>query len=131
MNMSSQPFSQFEKFFISLIDRTMDDYTNKELAPLAHFTEKDSKWILEVDLPMVNKDGIDITLTDNHIVITAKLEKTYCVSKHNCMTEFNYFKKVTLLPTGIDKEKISAKFNNGILSIYMPKIATGKNIRIE
>ena len=131
MNMSGQPLSQFEKFFISLIDRTMDDYANKELTPLAHFTEKYSKWILEIDLPMVNKDGIELTLTDSHIVVAAKLEKTYCVSNHNCMTEFNYFKKITLLPTGIDKEKISAKFNKGILSISMPKITTGKTIRIE
>ena len=131
MNMSSQPFSQFEKFFMSLIDRTMDDDTNKELTPLVHFTEKDSKWILEIDLPMVNKDDIEITLADDHISVTAKLKKTYCVSKHNCMTEFNYFRKVTLVPTGIDKEKISAKFNNGILSIYMPKMITGKKIRIE
>lgn len=131
MNMSSQPFSHFEKFFMSLIDRTLDDYANKELTPLAHFTEKDSKWILEIDLPMVNKDDIDITLTDDHIVVTAKLEKTYCISKRNCMTEFNYFKKVTPLPIGTDKEKISAKFNNGILSIHIPKIMTGKKIRIE
>jgi len=131
MNVSSLPLSPFEKFFASLIDRTMDDYTNKELAPLAHFTEKDSKWILEVDLPMVNKDGIEINLTDTHIVIKARLEKTYCVSKRDCITEFNFFKKIILLPLGIDKEKISAKFNNGILSIYMPKIATGKNIQIE
>jgi len=131
MNVSSQPFSQFEKFFMSLIDRSMDDYVSEELAPLVHFIEKDSKWILEIDLPMVNKDGIEITLADNHIVVTAKLKKTYCVSKLNCITEFNYFKKITQLPTGIDKEKISAKFNNGILGIHMPKIATGKNIRIE
>jgi len=131
MNVSSQPFSQSEKFFMSLIDRSMDDYVNAELTPLVHFTEKDSKWILEIDLPMVNKDDIDITLADNHIVVTAKLEKTYCVSRRDCMTEFNYFKKVTPLPTGIDKEKISAKFNNGILRIHMPKIATGKKIQIE
>lgn len=116
---------------MSLIDRTMDDYAAKELTPLTHFTEKDSKWILEIDLPMVNKDDIEIILTNNHIAVTAKLEKTYCVSKRNCITEFNYFKKATLLPTGIDKEKISAKFNNGILSIHMPKIATGKKIRID
>jgi HSP20 family protein len=131
MNVSSQPFSKFEKFFMSLIDRTMDDYDNKELTPLAHFTEKDSIWILEIDLPMVKKDGIVLTMTDDHLVVTAKLEKTYCISKYNCMTEFNFFKKITPLPTGIDKEKISAKFNKGILSIHMPKISTGKNIRIE
>lgn len=129
--MSHKPFSQFEKFFTSIIDKTMDDYSNKELTPLVHFMERDSKWILEVDLPMVNKDGIEITITDNHIIVTAKLEKTYCISKYNCVTEFNYFKKVTPLPVGIDKEKISAKFDKGILSIYMPKISSGKNIRIE
>ena len=116
---------------MSLIDRTMDDYANKELTPLAHFTEKDSKWILEIDLPMVNKKDINITLTNDHIVVTAKLEKTYCVSKRSCITEFNYFKKVIPLPIGIDKEKISAKFNIGILSIHIPKIMTGKKIRIE
>ena len=87
--------------------------------------------ILEIDLPMVNKDDIDITLAENHIVVTAKLAKAYCVSKRDCMTEFNYFKKVMPLPPGIDKEKLSAKFNNGILSIHMPKIATGKKIPIE
>ncbi|HSB57168.1 MAG TPA: Hsp20/alpha crystallin family protein [Nitrosopumilaceae archaeon] len=129
--MSSPPFSQFEKFFMSLIDRTIDDYVNEVLTPLIHFAEKDSKWLLEIDLPMVNKDDIDITLADNNIVVTAKLEKTYCISRRDCMTEFNYFKKVVPLPTGIDKEKISAKFNNGILSIHMPKIATGKKIQIE
>lgn len=129
--MSESPSSVFEKFFLSLIESTMDDYNNKELVPLSHLTEKDSNWILEIDLPMVNKKDINVTLTNDHIVVTAKLEKAYCVSKRDCITEFNYFKKTTTLPRGIDKEKISAKFDNGILRIYMPKLATGKNIRIE
>ena len=120
-----------EKFWMSLIDSTKDDYINKELIPLSYFIEKDSKWILEIYLPMVNKSDIEITLTEEHIVVTAKLEKTHCISKNSCMTEFNYFKKVVSLPTGIDKEKISAKFNDGILNIQMPKIDTGKKIRIE
>jgi HSP20 family protein len=109
----------------------VDDYANKELAPLSHLTEKDSKWILEIDLPFVNKKDIEITITDNQMIVTAKLEKTYCVSKRDCVTEFNYFKKATLFPVGIDKEKISAKFNNGILIINMPKISVGKNIKID
>jgi HSP20 family protein len=121
----------FERFLTSFTDDSMDDHINKELTPLSRFIEKDSKWVLEIDLPMVNKDNIEIALTDNHIAITAKLEKTYCVSRHNCITEFNFFKKMMPLPTGIDKEKISAKFSNGILYIQIPKISTGKKIRIE
>ncbi|MGQ0795926.1 MAG: Hsp20/alpha crystallin family protein [Nitrosopumilaceae archaeon] len=129
--MSNQSFTSFEKFFTSLITRDMDDYTNKELAPLSYLTEKDSKWILEIDLPFVNKKDIEITIADNQLIVTAKLEKTYCVSKRDCIIEFNYFRKATLLPMGIDKEKISAKFNNGILSVNMPKISVGINIKID
>lgn len=114
-----------------LTDRSFDDYINKELMPLSHFTEKDSEWILEIDLPMVNKKDININLTSSHIVVTAKLEKTYCVTKLNCIREFNYFKKTTSLPPNIDKERISAKFNDGILRITMPKIMTGIKIKID
>ena len=122
----------FEKNLYSIVgEEIFDDYVNKELIPLSHLTEKETEWLLEIDLPLVNKKDIGVTLSSRHIVIKAKLEKTYCVSKLNCVREFNYFKKMIPLPLNVNTKKISAKFNDGILRIYVPKIITGKKIQIE
>lgn len=118
------------KSFDRLRDELWDDHINKELIPLSHIIEKNSKWILEVDLPLVNKNDIELVLTANHIVITAKLTKTYYVSKFDCVREFNYFKKITSLPPSVDKEKIKAEFHSGILKIYIPKIMIGRKIPV-
>ena len=128
--------SDFIKFFDRRLDSTFDiepfdDHINKELTPLSHFVKKDSKWILEVDLPMVDKKNIKLVISTHHLTITAKLKKTFCVSKQNVITEFDYFKKVVSLPNGVNTKKITATFKNGVLRITIPKIYEGKPIQIQ
>lgn len=108
-----------------------DDFFHKELVPLSHLTEKDSSWILKVDLPMVDKKDIDVVLSSHHITIKAKLKKTFCVSRGEVITEFDYFNKTLPTPEGANTKKISAKFENGILKIIIPKTPVGKKIPIK
>jgi HSP20 family protein len=115
---------------INTLGKEIDDFLNKELMPLSRLEEKDAEWILEIDLPFVNKKNINIILTTQHLIIKAKLKKTYFVSKFNCMTEFDYFKKTIPLPPAIDIKRISSTFKNGILRISLPKISTGKKLRV-
>lgn len=130
--MSSDFISFFEKQVDSIFSaKPFDDYMHKELTPLSHFAKKDSKWILEVDLPMVDKKDIKLVLSTQHLIIKAKLKKTFCISKRNMVTEFDYFKKVVSLPNDIDRKKIQAIFKNGILRVIIPKIVKGKQIPIE
>ncbi len=128
--------SDFISFFEKQIDSAFniepfDDYIHKELTPLSHFVKKDSKWILEVDLPMVDKKDIKLVLSTHHIIIKARLKKTFCISKRNVVTEFDYFKKVVSLPSGVDTKKIKAIFKNGVLRVIIPKVSEGKQIQIE
>ena len=130
--MSSDFISFFEKQIDSIFGtESLDDYIHKELTPLSHFIKKDSKWILEVDLPMVDKKDIKLILSTHHLIIKAKLKKTFCISKRNVITEFDYFKKVVSLPNDIDRKKIQAIFKKGVLRIIIPKISEGKQIPIE
>ncbi len=112
-------------------DRFFDDFILKELSPLSHLREMDSGWILEVDLPLVDKKDITINISDNHLTIKAKLKKTFTISRGSTVSEFEYFRKTIVLPTGINSKEISAKFKNGILRITMPKISNGKKINIK
>ena len=108
-----------------------DDFIGKELVPLSHLKERHSSWSLEIDLPLVDKKNINITLSGNHITIKAKLSKTFCVSRGSVITEFDYFKKTIKLPDNIDAKLIFDEFKNGILKITMPKPTHGKKIPIE
>lgn len=112
-------------------DMLFDDFIHKELVPLSHLKEKHASWTLEVDLPLVDKKNIDVTLSDDHLTVKAKLTKTYCISRGSTVTEFDYFKKTIKLPSSINTKQISANFKNGILRITMPKPSDGKKISIE
>jgi len=112
-------------------DSLFDDFIHKELVPLVHLKEKDSAWSLEVDLPLVDKKNIEVKSSANNLTVKAKLTKSFCVSRGNVLTEFEYFKKTITLPSGINTKEISAKFKDGILKITMPKSGTGTKIPIE
>lgn len=108
-----------------------DDFIHRELVPLSYLKEKHSSWVLEMDLPLVDKKNIEITLSEEYLTIKAKLTKTFCVSRGNTVAEFDYFKKTINLPSGANTKQISAIFKNGILKITMPKPVNGKKIQIE
>ena len=130
--MTSDFASWFEKRMNLLFPHDfMDDFMHRELVPLSHFIEKDSKWILEVDLPGVNKKNIDVTITSGHLIIKAKLEESYRVSRHGYATEFEYFNKVIGLPPYVNTKKIETRFKNGILTITIPKLTAGKKISVK
>ena len=124
--------SIIEKQMNSFFGNTLfDDFIHKELVPLSHLKERHSNWILEIDLPLVDKKDIEVTLSDEYLTVKAKLTKTYCISRGSSVTEFDYFKKTIKLPSGINAKQISAKFKNGILRITIPRLSDGTKISIE
>ncbi len=108
-----------------------DDFILRELVPLSCLFEKNSKWIIQIDLPGVERKNIVVNITQGHIVVKAKLEEAYKISTHGRVTKFESLKKVVELPPHADIKKISAKFKNGILTITIPKIDSGKRIPVK
>ena len=124
--------SIIEKQMSSFFGNTLwDDFVHKELVPLSHLKERHSSWILDIDLPFLDKNNIEVTLSDEYLTVKAKLTKTYCISRGSSVTEFDYFKKTIKLPSGINAKQISAKFKNGILKIIIPRLSDGTKISIE
>lgn len=108
-----------------------DDSENRILSPLSCMREFGTHWILEFDLPLVQKNAIKVSLNGNMITIEAKLKESYSETLFGKETKFEYFKKAMTLPQNIDSKKISAKFENGRLSITLPKLKKGQKIKIE
>ena len=125
-----------EQFKIKILPSTIssllnDDIDQQILSPLSCLREFETNWLLEFDLPMVNKKDIKITLDENSISVEAKLKETYLEEKLGVKTKFEYFKKTITLPRKIDSKKTFAKFNKGRLTITIPKIISGQKIKID
>jgi len=108
-----------------------DDIERQILSPLSCLREYGTHWLLEFDLPLVNKKDIKITFDEDSISVEAKLKETYSEEKLGKKTKFEYFKKTIILPGKIDNNNISAKFENGRLKIIIPKKISSHKIKIE
>ena len=114
-----------------IISSLFDDIEHRILSPLSCLREFDNYWMLEFDLPLVNKKDIKITFDANTINIEAKLKEKYSEEKYGRITKFEYFKKSISLPGKIDSKKINAKFQKGRLEIKIPKKLIGQSIKIN
>jgi len=108
-----------------------DDIERQILSPLSCLREYGTHWLLEFDLPLVNKKDIKITFDENSISVEAKLKETYSEEKFGKKTKFEYFKKTIILPSKIDNKKTSAKFEKGRLKIIIPKTIFSREIKIK
>jgi len=125
-----------EEFKISIIQPIINPFLNDDierqiLSPLSCLREFGSNWIIEFDLPLVNKKDIKITFDQNILSVAAKLKEIYSEEKFGRTTKFEFFKKIITLPGKIDSKNATAKFSNGRLTIIIPKLVSGHKIRIE
>ncbi len=114
-----------------IISTLFDDIEHRILSPLSCLREFDNHWLLEFDLPLVNKKDIKVAFDGNTINIEAKLKEKYSEEKLGKLTKFEFFKKSISLPGKINVNKATAKFQKGRLEIKIPKKLSGRSIKIK
>ena len=94
--------------------------------PLTDLKETENEFILDLEMPGITKDDIDIKVTEDTIEIKAEKnfeKKEEDESEGYFFRERKYqgFYRSIPLPTGIKPEETEAKFDNGVLEIIMKK----------
>jgi HSP20 family protein len=101
------------------------------LTPLANIVETEDGYLLEAEMPGVGKDGLEITVENGELIIVGHRTKQE-VSGQPLYRESreNDYRRVFELDPSIDTTKISAKMDQGILRLHLPKAESVKPRRI-
>jgi HSP20 family protein len=105
-------------------------------SPLVNEKVTDKGYIIEVDLPGVKKEDIEISVEDGILTIRGerKLEKKEEAENYTRIESFfGRFERAFKLPADADSENIEAKYEDGVLKIFIPKKQkdSGKKIEIK
>ena len=103
-------------------------------APSVDIYETADAYVLHADLPGVTKEEIEVQVVENQIAIrgTRKLGRTV---EDKGFRRFKRaegrFERSFRVREGIDASKVEAKFENGVLTVTLPKPEEAKPRQIE
>lgn len=124
-------FTQIEDSF----DRMMSEMLAKRDAftPTCDVLEEGNNYILKFDMPGVSKNEVKVEVIDNQLTVSAerKEEKKH-ESKKKFLSEVYYgsYTRSFTLPGAVDEKKVDAKFENGVLTVTIPKTEALKTKQI-
>jgi HSP20 family protein len=117
----------FDKFFdTDLFDMNRRNFsgTNTTL-PSVNIKENTDGFEVEMAVPGLKKEDFNIELNNDLLTITSekKVENETKEGEEFIRREFSYqeFKRSFTLPNIVDDEKIQAKYEDGVLKVYVPK----------
>lgn len=139
------PFFPFDEFAFSL-SRMRDEFDRyfdrmaRDFSALAGISgwdwglevkEEDESVVVRAEAPGFEADDFDVRVEDDRLVLRASktVETKDEKGKLREYREQECYDSVSL-PAGIDKEKVDAKYHNGVLTITLPKTAESKAKRI-
>ena len=100
--------------------------------PAINVTESDKDYTVELAAPGLKKEDFKVNINDDgNLVIKMEQkeeQKEEDKSRHYLRREFSYskYEQTLILPDDVEKEQISAKVDNGVLTIDLPKTAAAQ-----
>ncbi len=120
----------FNNVFDSLFSEALEKNQSIKNVPNVNIYEAANEYKIELAAPGLNKEDFKIDLKkDNLSVWAEKKLENLDIQKDYTRKEFEYnsFARSFVLPEGIDVDKISAEYTNGILYITIGKLDEAKN----
>lgn len=115
----------------------MPSFNINTTAPAVNVKETDKDYTMEIAVPGLKKEFVRVEVNKDgelSVAIENKMEHKEEDGKdekkeHYLRREFSYsnYQQNYVLPDDVDRDKISAKVDNGILEITLPKIITDKD----
>lgn len=92
------------------------------VAPEVNIFENKDGYVLEAEMPGVNKDGLELMLENDELTIIGRRKtETLAGDVLFCECSKADYRRVFTLDPAIDTSRIAAKMDQGILTVTLPK----------
>lgn len=108
--------------------------TAQTWVPALDVWETPTEVVYAFDLPGIPEDRIGIEVKDDNLTVSAEREKVDETSENGFYRferRYGTFARAVGLPQGVDQETISARYENGVLEVRVPKPEEQKPKKIE
>ena len=112
---------------------TLWPQTESAWYPAVDVTEEGEELVVKADLPGVDPDDIDLRITEDTLGISAetkyeeeKREKGFYLAERR----YGSFQRVIPLPASVKSDDVTARFDNGVLEVRLPKAKEARRIPI-
>lgn len=103
-------------------------------SPAVDFYEDKDDIVVKAELPGIDKNNVEVNLTDHTLTIKGEKKKEEEVKKKNYYrSERSYgsFVRTLDLPTDVHADRVKATFKEGILEVRLPKTEEAKKKEIK
>jgi HSP20 family protein len=103
-----------------------------EFVPLADVEETDDAFIVELELPGVRKEDVNIEVAGRRVLVTGerKEKERKGILRHQTRTVGRFHYEI-MLPAEVDDDNVEASLREGVLTLRIPKPTADKPKRID
>lgn len=108
------------------------EFENQRL-PSLDVIDRDNEMLVRAEVPGIDKNDINITLTDNLLTIKGETRKEFKKEEgdyHRHEISSSSFARSVTVPQNVDGSKAVANLKNGVLEITLPKLESSKRHKI-
>ena len=102
--------------------------------PALDIMEKDDRFVVKAELPGMNEEDIDVSVTGDTLTIKGEKKAEEIVDGENYYhmeRTFGSFMRSISLPSNVNSDKIEARYENGVLEIILPKTVELKPKKVK
>jgi len=102
--------------------------------PKVDVIDRDDKVVVRAEVPGVEKDDLDVSVSDNTVTIkgeTKREEKEEKDDYYRCEISRGTFARTVVLPGAVDPDKAQAQFEDGMLELILPKVEKAKRRTVK
>jgi len=110
------------------------DVNAKSLKPLYKIEVTEDEVVVTFDLPMVRKEDVDLTSTEDTLSIEARMRRPVRLKvggPYQRQVEFERYTKKIKLPVKVDPNRAKARFGEGMLTISFPVAQEGTSVTVR
>ncbi len=138
--MTYDPTRGLLRSFDSLFDGALDGFFDDAFVrgPRRHHSvdirEDEAAYVVEAELPGLTEKDIEVKVENDMLTIASRKEASREEKKGGYLLRerrSESFRRSFVLPADVDRQKIEARFENGLLVLSLPKSEAAKPKQIE